>query len=71
MRILLVEDDPNLGLSLKCSLLAERYSVDWVQTNAAAHEAVLQVEFDLVILDVGLPDASGLNLLASMRENMG
>jgi two-component system, OmpR family, response regulator len=69
MRILLVEDDPNLGLSLKCSLLAERYSVDWVQTSAAAHEAVLQVDFDLIILDVGLPDASGLNLLASMREN--
>jgi two-component system, OmpR family, response regulator len=71
MRILLVEDDPNLGLSLKSSLLAERYSVDWVQTSAAAHEAILQVEFDLVILDIGLPDASGLDLLAVMRESTG
>jgi two-component system, OmpR family, response regulator len=68
MRILLIEDDLNLGVSLKSSLVAERYLVDWVQTNEAAHLAVAKADFDLVILDIGLPDASGLNFLATLRD---
>jgi two-component system, OmpR family, response regulator len=68
MRILLIEDDLNLGVSLKSSLVAERYLVDWVQTCEAAHLAVAKADFDLVILDLGLPDASGLNFLATLRH---
>jgi two-component system, OmpR family, response regulator len=68
MRILLIEDDLNLGVSLKSSLVAERYLVDWVQTCDAAHLAVAKADFDLVILDLGLPDASGLNFLATLRH---
>jgi two-component system, OmpR family, response regulator len=68
MRILLVEDDLNLGASLKSSLVGERYSVDWVQTCAAAHLAASEVDFDLVILDIALPDASGLSFLESLRH---
>jgi two-component system, OmpR family, response regulator len=68
MRILLIEDDLNLGVSLKSSLVAERYLVDWVQTCEAAHLAVAKADFDLVILDIGLPDASGLNFLATLRN---
>jgi two-component system, OmpR family, response regulator len=69
MRILLVEDDFNLGTSLKSSLTAASYSVDWVQTCLAAQTAVGEVDFDLVILDIGLPDASGLTLLATLRNH--
>jgi two-component system, OmpR family, response regulator len=68
MRILLIEDDLNLGVSLKFSLVAERYLVDWVKTCEAAHLAVAQADFDLVILDIGLPDASGLSFLATLRQ---
>jgi two-component system, OmpR family, response regulator len=68
MRILLIEDDLNLGVSLKASLVAERYLVDWVQTCNAAHLAIAQADFDLVILDIGLPDASGLSFLATLRH---
>jgi two-component system, OmpR family, response regulator len=68
MRILLIEDDLNLGVSLKSSLVAERYLVDWVQSCDAAHLAVVKADFDLVILDLGLPDASGLNFLATLRH---
>jgi two-component system, OmpR family, response regulator len=69
MRILLVEDDLHLGAGLKSSLEAERYLVDWVQTCAAADFAVSHADFDLVILDVGLPDASGLSFLATLRRD--
>lgn len=68
MRILLIEDDLNLGVSLKASLVAERYLVDWVQTCNAAHLAIAQADFDLVILDIGLPDASGLSFLTTLRK---
>jgi two-component system, OmpR family, response regulator len=68
MRILLIEDDLNLGVSLKSSLVAERYLVDWVQTCEEAHLAVAKANFDLVILDIGLPDASGLNFLTTLRQ---
>jgi two-component system, OmpR family, response regulator len=68
MRILLIEDDLSLGVSLKASLVAERYLVDWVQTCDAAQLAVKQADFDLVILDIGLPDASGLSFLAVLRH---
>jgi two-component system, OmpR family, response regulator len=68
MRILLIEDDLNLGVSLKSSLVAERYLVDWVQTCELALLAVAQADFDLVILDLGLPDASGLSFLATLRH---
>jgi two-component system, OmpR family, response regulator len=68
MRILLVEDDLNLGVGLKSSLVAERYLVDWVQTCAAASAAISKAEFDLIILDIGLPDASGLTFLTTLRQ---
>jgi two-component system, OmpR family, response regulator len=69
MRILLVDDDLTAGASLKSRLEADRYLVDWVHTCAAADSAVSQAEFDLVILEVALPDASGLSFLASIRRD--
>jgi two-component system, OmpR family, response regulator len=69
MRILLVEKDVTLGSALKSQLLAARYNVDWVQTCAAAHIAVTEVDFDLVILDICLPDASGLTFLSALRDS--
>jgi two-component system, OmpR family, response regulator len=69
MRILLVEQDEDLGGALKAQLISERYNVDWVLTCAAAHVAATEVDFDLVILDTNLPDASGLTFLSALRES--
>jgi two-component system, OmpR family, response regulator len=68
MRVLLVDNDVRLGAKLRASLLADRYSVDWVLTSQAAHLAVAQTDFDLVILDISLPDESGLALLTTLRN---
>jgi two-component system, OmpR family, response regulator len=68
MRVLLVDNDVSLAGELKACLLADRYYVDWVRTCQAAHLAVAQTDFDLVILDTLLPDQNGLALLATLRS---
>jgi two-component system, OmpR family, response regulator len=67
MRILLVEDDQNMGEGLKASFQAERYGVDWVRSALDAIAAIGENQYDLVVLDLGLPDQSGLTVLARMR----
>jgi two-component system, OmpR family, response regulator len=68
MRVLLVDNDVSLAGELKACLLADRYYVDWVRTCKAAHLAVAQTDFDVVILDTLLPDQNGLALLATLRD---
>jgi DNA-binding response OmpR family regulator len=58
-KLLLVEDDKSLGLSLKERLIKEGYSIAWVDTLAKAKIELEKVQPDLIILDVGLPDGSG------------
>ncbi len=67
-RLLVVEDDPTLGLSLQLALSAEGYDVTTVGTLAAARTAIDTSAFDLVLLDLGLPDGDGLELCAAMRQ---
>ena len=66
--LLLVEDDPVLGRGLMINLQLENYKVDWVQNLKAAVEIWPTKKFDLVILDIGLPDGKGLSLLRQIRE---
>ncbi|WP_100642091.1 response regulator transcription factor [Alteromonas facilis] len=63
MRILLVEDDAPLAEGLKRSLKREQYSVDWVDTGKYAINAITTKTADMVILDLGLPDMDGLDVL--------
>lgn len=68
MRILLVEDDEQLGHSLKRALESDNYCCDWV-TSAESAAHVLQFEtLDLIILDWMLPDKSGVQLLREIRR---
>lgn len=67
MRILLVEDEPQLALSLRAVLERERFIVDHADGLEAAREASLSGSFDLVLLDRSLPDGEGLSLLPSLR----
>ena len=66
MRILLVEDDPALGLAVRDYLVRESYAVDWVQRLGAAR-ACLPGDYVCVVLDLGLPDGDGLSLLPALR----
>ena len=68
MRLLLVEDDPMIGVSVQRGLKQEGYSVDWVRDGAAAELAVANGVYELILLDLGLPRKSGLELLAALRR---
>src|SRR5512143_1511521 len=66
MPILLVEDDPTLGSAVRGFLTRESYAVDWVERLAAAR-ASMAACYQVVILDLGLPDGDGLSLLPLLR----
>ena len=68
MRILLVEDDVMIGEGLIAALGAEGMSVDWVRDGAAAEAALHDTGFAIVLLDLALPEAEGLDLLKSTRR---
>ncbi|MFT6898327.1 MAG: two-component system OmpR family response regulator [Paraglaciecola sp.] len=68
MRILLVEDDVSLCDALSKSLRSEGYAVNSVETGAEALQAIATDEFTMVILDLGLPDMDGLEVLATARK---
>lgn len=67
MRLLLVEDDTMIGESALEALRREGYAVDWVQDGEAADTALRSGDYDLVLLDLGLPRRDGLAVLGSMR----
>ncbi len=68
MRILLVEDDTLLGDGVCAGLRRENNAVDWVKNGETALSAVQDTQYDCIILDVGLPRMSGLDVLQRMRE---
>jgi DNA-binding response OmpR family regulator len=67
MRVLLVEDDTMIGKAVLDVLRSEHYAVDWVRDGSAADSALLAERYDLVLLDLGLPKADGLQVLRSLR----
>lgn len=68
MRLLLVEDDPLLGDGIRAGLRLGGYTVDWVKDGRAAQLALETDDYGLVVLDLGLPRLSGLDLLRWMRQ---
>ncbi len=68
MRILIVEDEQKLAGILMRSLKGEGYAVDSTETVAEALDLVQSVHYDLVILDLLLPDSSGTSFLRSLRQ---
>src|SRR5438128_7820883 len=67
MRILVAEDDAVLADAVQRSLRQSGHAVDWVQNGAQAEDAVQVERFDLLILDLGLPKKSGLDVLKRLR----
>jgi DNA-binding response OmpR family regulator len=62
MRILVVEDEPDLASAIAISLRRDGYAVDIASDGAAAMERVVLNEYDLLCLDLNLPDTDGLDL---------
>jgi two-component system response regulator QseB len=67
MRILLVEDDELLGDGLRTGLIQYRYAVDWLKDGLSADQALKTENFELVVLDVGLPKMTGIEVLQNLR----
>ncbi len=68
MRILLAEDDLLLGDGIRAGLRLEGDTVEWVTDGVAAENALVTDEFDLLVLDIGLPRRSGLDILRNLRH---
>lgn len=67
MRVLLVEDDLILGDGLVSGLKQHSYTVDWVKDGQLALQAILHEQFEVIILDLRLPNRSGIDILKTMR----
>ncbi len=67
MRILLVEDDPGLGSALCDQIAAEGHTKDWAQCLDDARACVATTDYDLILLDLTLPDGDGIGFLKRLR----
>lgn len=68
MRILLIEDDFMLGEACQAGLQQEAYAVDWVQSMEDAMSALKTHSYDIILLDLGLPDGDGFIFLKKIRD---
>lgn len=67
MRILLIEDDTVLGAAVRDQIAGDGQSVDWVTRLDAAGDAVRGAAYDLILLDLMLPDGRGIGFLKALR----
>ena len=68
MRILLIEDDAALGHAILDHVSANGHAVDWVTTLVDADAGARAVNYDLILLDLMLPDGRGLDFLRQRRN---
>ena len=68
MRLLLVEDDKMIGESLRQALKGDGYAVDWVEDGETATLSLDTQSYDLLLLDLGLPKQSGIDVLKNLRK---
>jgi len=68
MRILIAEDDPALASFVKKGLEAEYYAVDISPNGEQARAIAAELDYDLLLLDLGLPSLDGVTVLRSLRE---
>lgn len=68
MRVLLAEDDRMIGEAVFAGLKDRHYAVDWVKNGQAADTALCAQNYDLLLLDLGLPQQDGLTVLQRLRQ---
>jgi DNA-binding response OmpR family regulator len=69
LRILLVEDDAQLGDSLEAALRHEKYAVDWLNSGEPVRATLGATPYDLLILDLGIPGVPGMQVLRQLRAD--
>jgi len=68
MRILLIEEDTVLGQAVRDQIAADGHSVDWVTRLDAAGDSMAVAAYDLLLLDLMLPDGRGIGFLKTIRN---
>jgi two-component system, OmpR family, response regulator len=68
MRVLLVEDDAALGGAIRDHIASLGYGVDWMQRLDDARDAFATVAYELLLLDLNLPDGRGIDFLRELRR---
>ncbi len=68
MRLLLIEDDPLIGIAIEQSLQDTGYALDWIKTGQQAISAFRTQSYGLILLDLGLPDQNGFSVLQQLRQ---
>jgi DNA-binding response OmpR family regulator len=68
MRLLLVEDNARLASLIREGLDRQGFAVDWCETVNGAEHALKINDYDLMLLDLGLPDGEGLDLVRTLRR---
>lgn len=66
-RLLLLEDDTSLGETILSRLEKEKYQVSWAKDLSGARKLIQDKDFDLLVLDVGLPDGSGFDIAEELQ----
>jgi two-component system copper resistance phosphate regulon response regulator CusR len=69
MRILIVEDQPKMASFIKKGLVAQGYMVDISETGMGAESMTVATDYDLVVLDVNLPDQNGMDTARHLRRD--
>ncbi|CAM1630205.1 OmpR/PhoB-type DNA-binding domain [Bartonella apihabitans] len=67
MRVLLIEDDKSLGRAVRDHLVNQNNAIDWAENLEDAYAAVSTTRYDFILLDLRLPDGSGLDFLKNIR----
>jgi len=67
VRVLLVEDDPGLGAAVRDHVAAEGHTIDWARRLDEAADYLRTISYDLILLDLMLPDGRGLEFLRARR----
>ena len=67
MRILLIEDDPGLGNAVRDQIAADGHMPDLAPTLSYARDLLATMPYDLILLDLGLPDGRGIDFLKALR----
>jgi DNA-binding response OmpR family regulator len=70
-RVLVVDDEPQIVLALRINLRARKYDVDTAPDGASALHAAARHQPDLVVLDLGLPDMEGTEVIRGLRRHPG
>ncbi len=68
MRVLLVEDDGMIAQGLQTALRQAGFAVDWMRDGSSAAAALQSTQFDVVLLDLGLPQRDGIDVLRELRK---